>query len=67
MAELKPCPFCGGYAELRRYTHGSKTSYTVRCRNKCVVTCGTVVDGKWKPTSMTKALEKWNRRADNGN
>ena len=40
--ELKPCPFCGGKAEIREYANGHKGSgeftanYEVGC-NKCKI------------------------------
>ena len=66
--ELKPCPFCGGKANLLFYTHYSGIkSWTVRCENKCAVTCGHVDEkGKWHPTPQKKAIEAWNRRVNNG-
>ncbi len=51
MAELKPCPFCGG--EARRY-NGNIDSYGVVC-NKC----GAKVYGYASKASATKA---WNTR-----
>lgn len=63
MAELKPCPFCGGKAKLRiaseiwrdgKVEIGGWKAY---CEN-----CGieTALENR------EKAVEKWNRRADNG-
>ena len=53
MIELKPCPFCGGKAEVREYI--AITDYVfVICRN-----CGACVG----PYGIEeKATENWNRR-----
>lgn len=65
MAELKPCPFCGGAAELikREYTMiGHKEQAYVRCKN-----CGTMSDFFNENISYCaneKAVEAWNRRAE---
>ena len=74
--ELKPCPFCGSTSLRVESKHnGSWTftgthSATVRC-NKCHArgsTASCKVDGRYKadiPTTQ-KAIELWNRRANNG-
>ena len=61
MAELKPCPFCGGEAEMRTFTMGTfkKRKFVYA---ECSV-CGirTSVDNE------TRYVEKaWNRRAEDG-
>lgn len=56
MAELKPCPFCGG--ENLNIRHG-KYMWWVECLNgDCGANGGTKVHKK-------KAIEAWNRRVDN--
>ena len=67
--ELKPCPFCGGPADLRSYTNAAgKKSWTVRCRNMCVVTCSRRDErGRWRPTLRKEAIEIWNRREGSEN
>ena len=52
--ELKPCPFCGGEAKLGWY----RDFYYIRCKN-----CGirTLVE-----FTMRRAIEAWNRRAEDG-
>lgn len=64
--ELKPCPFCGGGSEL---AYGGKGSFLsegmsfVKCKS-----CG-AIDQKFEVcrrySSDEKAIEAWNRRADN--
>ena len=52
--ELKPCPFCGGKAEMLNY---SDNEWLVHC---------TVCDGmveRWRETEH-EAIEQWNRRAN---
>lgn len=59
MDELKPCPFCGSKAELKRWWTGlgiSRYTNRVQCTNKkCRCNSG---DWKIKP----KAIAAWNRR-----
>ena len=69
MSELKPCPFCGGEAELD-FAHTSFTYtdafgkarepgffYTVKCGDNV---CGCKI-GIYEEPKM--AIEAWNRRA----
>lgn len=59
---LKPCPFCGGKANLYKeypfdgYQRESPT-YTVTCSGICAKMCS------W---SREKVIEMWNRRVNNG-
>ena len=61
--ELKPCPFCGGKADVSfdpdgvKDTTGRKWSYTVLCNN-CCATSGLC----W---SSDMAMAAWNRRVNN--
>ena len=93
MAELKPCPFCGG-TKLKLESKSTKAGYTginalverdtysVRC-NVCHArggaTGGKVIKSylhiyrdnmpKWATTKeelQQKAIEAWNRRAEDG-
>lgn len=63
--KLKPCPFCGGEAEVRTtfYVNGGKgdnNEYTVFCKNKdCIAFYNDTAF-----TSRETATEKWNRRVD---
>lgn len=60
MAELKPCPFCGGNPTLRSQTIAPNGEFYYRIECRC---CGAGTD--WKYTT-DGALESWNRRADDG-
>ena len=59
MTELKPCPFCGGEAEIEEiyYTFWHLKTYYVRC-TRCG--CRTMEDNK------EYAIQDWNRRINNG-
>lgn len=58
MTELKPCPFCGKEAVLKKASF-SDIVY-VQCNNKrCAVFCGTI--GK---NTKEEAVRAWNTRAN---
>lgn len=61
MTELKPCPFCGGKAELIKIPVSPyPDKYYVRCSNQndCKVAAHTYMGG-----TAEEAIEDWNRRA----
>lgn len=49
--ELKPCPFCGGEAEL--ITRNMAPDAFVKCENNCPRMC----------SDDEKAIDEWNKRA----
>ena len=56
MTQLKPCPFCGGKAEmLINEYNDSKKEYLVACTE-----CDGMVE-RWRETEE-EAVEQWNRR-----
>lgn len=61
MIELKPCPFCGGEAELahlKKHRHkvlGIYCPVYIRCKG-----CGSTSPVK---VTVEEAIEQWNRRA----
>ena len=60
MKELKPCPFCGGEAVLKRTNQCYAYSYSVVCKDKFCR--GRSI----KPVrSEHVAIEMWNRRCKN--
>ena len=64
MTELKPCPFCGGEAELSGGCFdGESTSY-VMCK-KCA-SQGEFFFVSPKYASAEKAIKAWNRRVKSG-
>ena len=56
MAELKPCPFCGGVAEISLLFG----RYGVAC-SSCQ---GAIIPCPYQ--SKEEAIEAWNRRAEDG-
>ena len=57
MAELKPCPFCGGQAELKRWSLPGRSAeqFTVVCTGCGAMTWPYCCGEAW-------AAEHWNRR-----
>lgn len=55
MAELKPCPFCGGEAEII----SGFGKYTVQCKKG-----GCMANISWA-SNKDYAIKAWNRRAEN--
>ena len=56
MEEVKPCPFCGGAAELKSAIYGGDTFFVV---------CHACEIRTFLFASPAKALRVWNRRAGN--
>ena len=50
--ELKPCPFCGGEAKLRRY---GDSAY-------CYIECSQCEIGAYFYDTKAEAIAAWNRR-----
>lgn len=71
MAELKPCPFCGGEAEYVSYVERDTCSISgspaclIRCKN-CKAQMGNFVSDDTTFAYKDVATEAWNRRANNG-
>ena len=59
--QLKPCPFCGGEAEIRKGRSCMQAHYAVVCKDK---TC----QGRAQKTFFVEyaAIKSWNRRVNNG-
>ena len=58
MAELKPCPFCGGesFARPNLPTYGCEVMYYAGC-GRCLVRTPL----RW---TMEQAIKAWNRRSE---
>lgn len=59
MSELKPCPFCGGEATIEEIP-GNPDSNDAYCWTAGCKECNI----GWYEETKTKAIEKWNRRAE---
>lgn len=55
MPELKPCPFCGGEAELEKRGMFEMTVFDVKCMDCRAIGCG--------GNTAEKAVAAWNKRA----
>lgn len=68
MSELKPCPFCGGNAELRFFNNGSSFSFRVECLNCTAMVGRRVPEYSTKRTfwfgTKREAIDAWNARED---
>lgn len=73
--ELKPCPFCGGEAEVKKTKIYYDDAVQIHCTECNVHTtalpfnCKMYFDGKngymTEQTAIERTVKKWNRRADN--
>lgn len=68
MAELKPCPFCGGKAEIwhgsARDEHICFDTISVLCFDCGARTREIWIDDENKYRAERDAIEAWNRRAE---
>ena len=70
MAELKPCPFCGGQARMKygKYNllgaYGTEETERKWARVYCIK-CGISQPIRINPTKE-QAIEYWNMRCENG-
>lgn len=69
MAELKPCPFCGGKAQIARESDpdGGGTFYTVKCHRCGAETAPRFAShGNDCPQFYAEVREQWDRRVTAG-
>lgn len=59
MAELKPCPFCGGEALLEPYRARKGYEASIQC-NQCL--CSITYDKE--ETAIEDVVKAWNRRVN---
>lgn len=66
MQNLKPCPFCGGEAELC-YTNDNHHRPYVRCKFGVFLSPKCVAQQRmWDYKTTEEAVEAWNRRVKDG-
>ena len=65
MTEIKPCPFCGGEANVVELNDFVCDRFTVNCKDsKCIgFYIGYINEGLF--SSKEEAIEAWNRRVYN--
>lgn len=70
MTELKPCPFCGGKANIGiARVDGSEKTYSIVCKRCNVgIFSPRFAENEWNAYGNVKdAIKAWNRRAAHGN
>lgn len=63
--ELKPCPFCGGEAEMIKHSFWNERKHSYSDRTYSIKCCGCSVETYPFYDTKEKATESWNRRANN--
>ena len=69
MIDLKPCPFCGGTAEIMyaQTDDGTRTLSVVCQKCKIGIFRARTSPNEWNAwTAKGQAVEAWNRRMENG-
>ena len=64
MAELKPCPFCGGLAFLEPYKARKGYEATIQCE-QCLCSMSTITYDE-EEEAVEAVTEAWNKRAGDG-
>lgn len=59
--ELRPCPFCGGEAEIIEVKDNPPETIAIQCKSGC----GVSVRHKWMEENVL--VEAWNNRAEGCN
>ena len=57
---LKPCPFCGGFVEIRDEADGRDETYIIHCMN-CYMDYSKFI---WRARGKDDIAKEWNRRAN---
>jgi Lar family restriction alleviation protein len=79
MSELKSCPFCGGFPEIRRVFMGAakkkegfRLNYTIKCSDcgiffteDSIIVLGEDGQPILEKDGYKECIDKWNRRASN--
>ena len=62
MSDLRPCPFCGGKAELQTCQRKYEFIPTVECVN-CCANAPILADDSCREITLNMAIEAWGTRA----
>ena len=70
MAELKPCPFCGGKAKMQRFElryYKGCYDIDISCEDCACKSIGLPTDTVYRSIEQAEqnAVENWNRRSTN--
>lgn len=63
MSELKPCPFCGGEAEVKKSTFGNSQGYARIVCKSCLASTKNF-NMSLDYCAVYEAIKAWNRRAE---